>query len=51
MAGCHSDLSVGLGLGKLDLEVEHLGGRLLLLLELGGGFLLAGQLSVDFLSA
>ena len=42
-----SDLGVGLRLCKLNLEIKHLWGRLLL--QLSGGFLLAGQLSVHLL--
>lgn len=42
-----SDLGVGLRLCKLNLEIKHLCGRLLL--QLCGGFLLAGQLSVHLL--
>ena len=43
-----ADLCVGLGFREFDLEVEELGGRILL--ELCGRFLLAGQLPVHFLS-
>lgn len=42
-----ADLGVGLRLCKLNLEIKHLWGRLLL--QLGGGFLLAGQLPVHLL--